>query len=764
MKLTPPRGWLALVVAICTLVLATPHATAQTVPQPKQQPSSDAATEAAPQPVREDLQKLLDTLRDPAKRDELARQTETLLQVEQQAPPPEERSFGARILEALSAGFRDLSQSIQQVAHGFGDSNRLLLWLETQASDPQRRAMWLDVAKDFALSLGGAAIVAWVVGLGVARARQRLADRAGDRLFRRIRFAAVRLVLEVLPMIAFGLIALGVLGWVGPPETERLALLAMINAALISMAGAVIARFLFSPVEPTLRLVPMSDSTAVYLYIWSRRLTVVAVWSYMLLQTALLLGLPYAGYLVAAKVLGLILTTLVIVLILQSREAVARRIRGHAPSEGGRRIVPGVVRGRIAEIWHVLAIVYLAGLYVVWALNIPGGFYYVARATVITLLVIAAVAAGETWLPRLFNRLAGLDARLLTRYPMIAARANRYIPLFRCVVVYVVRIAAFLVILAAWRVDVGGILFGDTGRDVLGRLADIAIVLVIALVAWEITSGLITAHLNRRDQEGQAIIRSARIRTLLPLIRNALMILISMMATLIVLSEIGVDIAPLLAGAGVVGLAIGFGAQSLVKDVITGAFFMFEGTINIGDVVDLGGKSGQVEGMNIRSIRLRDLNGSVHTINFGSVTTVTNLTREFSFYVVDVKVSYQYDPKDVMEVLRQTGQEMRADPTFKHDILDDIEVFGVETFADTSFIVRSRIRTRPIRQWDVGREFNRRLKHNLEKRGIVQAVPGAPPFVSPLQPQQAQPAPAPAPSEPQQQEEAPRRHASNRKH
>ncbi len=769
MDLTRPRGWLAPVLVACALAFAS-QAIGQTIPQPTQQPKSEPSASAEQRPVREDLQRLLDTLRDPAKRDELANQIETLLRVDQQAgPAPEERGLGARILEALSTGFHEISQSVQEVAHGFGDSNRLLHWLETQGSNPGRRAMWLSVGKDLALSIGGGVIVAYLLNLGVGRARQNLARRAGERLFRRIRFGAARLVLELLPVIAFGLVALGVVGWVGPPDTERLALLAMINATLVSMAGAVMARCLFSPFEPALRILPMSDATAAYLYIWSRRMIVVAVWGYVLLETALLLGLPYSGYLVAAKMLGLILTALLVILVLQNRGAVAQRIRGRPRAEGSRRIVPGVIRGRIAEIWHVIAILYLAGLYLVWALNIPGGFYYVARATIITVLVVAAVAAGEAWLPRLFNRISGLDAALTARHPMIAVRANRYILVLRRGLVYAVRIAAFLLILAAWRFDVEAILFGQTGRDLLGRLADIGIVLVIALVSWEIASGLITAHLNRTDPTGSVVIRSARIRTLLPLVRNALMILISLMAALIILSEIGVDIAPLLAGAGVVGLAIGFGAQSLVKDVITGAFFMFEGTINVGDVVDLGGKSGQVEGMNIRSIRLRDLNGSVHTINFGSVAIVTNMTRDFSYYVVDVKVSYQYDPNHVMEVLRQTDEEMRADPQFKHDILDPIEVLGLDTFADTAFIVRSRIRTRPIRQWDVGREFNRRLKHNLEQRGIVQAVQGAPPFVSPLQlqpPPQAQPAPPAAPpaSQPQPQpHEESRRHTASRK-
>jgi small-conductance mechanosensitive channel len=725
----PRRGWLAPMLVALALSLAIPHAFAQTpfsAPQPKSTPTQQA------QPTREDLQNMLQTLRDPAKRDELAKQIETLLAVQEPATVPEQdRGIGARVLGALSAGFQQFSQFMEEVGRGFGGSGHLLSWIETQGTDPTLRAMWLDIGEDLAISLGAGLIVAFFLNFGVKAGRRRLALRAGDRLFRRIRFATARLILELLPVIAFGLVALAVAGWVAPVPIARLALLAIINAALISMAGAAIARFLFSPIEPALRLFPLSDSTAVYLYIWSRRLIVVSVWGYVLLETAMLLGLPQPGYFVAAKILGLILTGLLIILVLQNRETVARWIRGNPPLEGGRRIVPGAARNRTAEIWHVAIIAYLAGVYLVWAFEVSGGFLYLMRATIITLLVVGAVAAGEYWLPRLFNRFSGLDAALLARYPLVAARANRYVPILRRTVVHAVRIAACLLILAAWRVDVGDILFGQVGRNILGRFADIAIVLVLSLAAWEILGGIIYAHLNRRNESGYSMLRSARARTLLPLVRNILLIVISVMASLIILSEIGVDIAPLLAGAGVVGLAVGFGAQSLVKDVIAGAFLLFEDTINLGDVVDVGDKSGVVEGMTIRSIRLRDQTGAVHTMNFGTLAVITNKTRDYSYYVADTKVSYRYDPDEVMAVLRQTDEELRAEATFKHDILAPIDIKGLESFADTSFIVRSRVRTRPMRQWDVGCEFNRRLKHNLESHGIMLDVPAAPPFAAP---------------------------------
>ena len=728
------RGWLAAMLAAFALAAAVQPGAAQSVipapqPAPKSAPSQSQPAEA--QAARENLQELLQTLQDPAKRDALARQIEALIELQQQqaAPPAQERGLGARVLAALSASFQQISDLTEQLGHGFGDSSHLLSWLETQGSDPTLRGMWLSVGTDLVLSLGAGLVVAYLINIGVRRVRQRLADRAVDGVFRRIRFAAARLLIELLPIIAFGLVALGALGWLAPPGTVRLALLVVINATLITMAGTVVVGFILSPMEPPLRLVPLRDSAAVYLYIWARRLIVVGVWGYMLLQAGLLLEMPASAYAGAAKALGFVLTALLVILILQNREGMARWIRGTPRPDGGGRIVPGVVRGRIAEIWHVLAIAYVVGFYFVWALEIAGGFFYLARATAITLLVIAVVASGEVWLPRLLNRFSGLDAALVARHPVVAARANRYVPIFKRVVVYAIRIAAILVILAAWEVNVGAALFSSTGRDILGRITDIAIVAVIALASWEIASGLITAHLNRRDESGHAIIRSARVRTLLPLIRNALMILITVMATLVVLSEIGVDIAPLLAGAGVAGLAIGFGAQSLVKDVITGAFFMFEGTINIGDVVDINGKGGLVEGMTVRSIRLRDYNGDLHTINFGSVGVITNMTRDFSYYLCDVKVAYRYGVDEIIAVLRETDEELRRDPALKGDILAPIEIAGVESFADTTFIIRSRIKTRPIRQWDVGRAFRRRLKLKFEEKDIQLAVPGLPAYV-----------------------------------
>lgn len=191
-----------------------------------------------------------------------------------------------------------------------------------------------------------------------------------------------------------------------------------------------------------------------------------------------------------------------------------------------------------------------------------------------------------------------------------------------------------------------------------------------------------------------------------------------MIVTMTVLSEVGVNIAPLLAGAGVVGLAVGFGAQTLVKDVITGFLFLIEDAIAVGDVVQLGSHSGVVEAVTVRSLRLRDLSGTVHQIPFSEVTSIVNMTKDFSFALMDIGVAYRENIDDVIDVIKQVGAELRADPEFGPLIVEDIDVLGLDRFDDSAVVIRARIKTPPVKQWTVRRGFNRLLKKRFDELGI----------------------------------------------
>ncbi|WP_049974662.1 mechanosensitive ion channel family protein [Azospirillum sp. B4] len=211
---------------------------------------------------------------------------------------------------------------------------------------------------------------------------------------------------------------------------------------------------------------------------------------------------------------------------------------------------------------------------------------------------------------------------------------------------------------------------------------------------------------------------SARTRTLLPLFRKTLAIVLSTAVALVILSQVGVNVGPLLAGAGIAGIAIGFGAQTLVKDFITGLFILMQDAVAVGDVVAVAGCSGTVEQISIRSMRLRDVSGTVIIIPFSEVTTVKNMTKEFSYAMFEVGVAYREDVDQVSEVLTELGADLQADPDYADRILEPIDILGLDKFADSAVVIKARIKTRPSDQWKVMRAFNRRMKQRFDELGI----------------------------------------------
>jgi small conductance mechanosensitive channel len=184
------------------------------------------------------------------------------------------------------------------------------------------------------------------------------------------------------------------------------------------------------------------------------------------------------------------------------------------------------------------------------------------------------------------------------------------------------------------------------------------------------------------------------------------------------LAQIGLDVTPILAGAGIVGLAVGFGAQNLVRDVIGGFFLVLENQVRVGDVAVVNGTGGVVEAITFRTIVLRDLAGVVHVIPNGAITTLANMTKGWSAYVIDIGVAYKEDTDQVVEVMRNVAETLRKDPRFGPSILEEIEIFGVDDFKESEVTIKARLKTVPIQQWTVGREYRRRLKKAFDTRGI----------------------------------------------
>jgi small conductance mechanosensitive channel len=295
--------------------------------------------------------------------------------------------------------------------------------------------------------------------------------------------------------------------------------------------------------------------------------------------------------------------------------------------------------------------------------------------------------------------------------------------------VLVVRIVTFLLVwalLALPLLTALGLPFGfgmERGAIRVWLLASGIRIVTIIVVAWLVlrVALLATDRLSRELSAGEGvdvIERTKRAQTLGRLVHNVLAVLISSMALLMVLRELGVDIVPMLTGAGIAGVALGFGAQWLVRDVIAGFYLILDNQVRVGDVAAINGVGGVVEAINLRTIVLRDAEGTVHVFQNGAINTLSNRTKDFSFYVIDLNIAYGQDPDRVVALARGVGEELRADPTYQSHILAPLEIFGVDAFLDSKITIKLRIKTLPQKQWEVGRELRRRLLLALEHGGI----------------------------------------------
>jgi small conductance mechanosensitive channel len=246
----------------------------------------------------------------------------------------------------------------------------------------------------------------------------------------------------------------------------------------------------------------------------------------------------------------------------------------------------------------------------------------------------------------------------------------------------------------------------------------IMLIVVGLAVGLKATTLLIGRILDRIGQRKDDTEYRKRADTLKSVIRYLISTVLFAVALMMILGEIGIEIGPILAAAGVVGLAVGFGAQHLVQDLLAGFFILLEDQIRVGDVVEVAGKGGLVEQVSLRTVVLRDLAGNVHYVRNGQIDAVTNMTKEYSRYVFDVSIAYRENVDEVMNVIREIDAGLREDPEFGPDILAPIEILGVDRFADSAVVIKARTTTRPIQQWRVGREFNRRMKQRFDELDI----------------------------------------------
>jgi small-conductance mechanosensitive channel len=756
-----------LLVVLALLTLAAP-ARAQLA-----LPGAAAAKPAAadtPHLSPAETQSVLDLLNDPKKRAAFEAQLESLTKAAAAtAPKPAAApavplapdSVGAEVIQKSASWLSDLGNQVTAFNHVLGNLPSVWAFSLRVLHDPVRRAAAGQAAWHLGLILLVAAAVEWVFDRILRRpigALARMApggnaaspgipngDLADDespheddhpallaapipparqhrfsrtvRVLKRLPFFLMRLVLELLSPALF--LALAYSGMIFVDPATQAVLWVAITAYLAVRLATAVTRSLVSPEYPSLRMVHLNDQGAAYALVWVRRLAAVAGFGYAATQIGVQFGLPPAARDAFLKAVALLDHLFLVVIVMQCRRQVADRIRSHA----SRLTIAGRVRNRIASVWHLIAVFFIMALWLVWAAQVRNGYAKLWRFFVISIgVLILARLVGILLLGGL-DRAFRISPEMSQRYPGLEKRANRYYPLLRGFITTLLFFATALALLQAWGVDtLAWFHTGALGGKLASAIVTVVIAGAIALAVWESVNTGLDRHLARLSREAQ-FGKSARLRTLMPILRTILMISLAGVFGLTALSEIGVNIAPLLAGAGILGVAIGFGSQKLVQDFITGIFLLLENAMQVGDAVTVAGLSGSVENLSIRTMRLRAGDGSVHIIPFSSVSTVTNSNRGIGNAAVAVTLPLEEDTDHVSDVLAEIVRGMRGEQAFRDMMRSDFQLWGVDKVDSGNVTIVGQIVCTDTGRWAVQREFNRRMNIRFKELGIKIGTP-----------------------------------------
>lgn len=715
---SPTIRTLALLLALSPLLAGGP-ARAQTPAPPPAPATAPAQAPASPnQPAAvsaEQLQQLLDTIQIPAERQRLIGELQALIAAQNAIEQKQSQSGLKVFFGGVSEEAKGLAGEILEAAQVVVDAPRLIGYFRNQAEDSGARARWIGVAKELAIVFGLAVLADWLVWF-LLRVPMRRLNARGAEAAQQIMYLAAGAAIEALPILVFAAVAFIVLPLTEPNFATDNVAKTLIGAYLWSRIIVTVARvLLLSP--SALALYPLGEETRHYLYIWARRFTNWTVYGLAAAACAWWLSAPGAIYAVLLRIVVLVLGVLAVVFVLQNRKSVADWLRGDSAGESRRSPGWKLFRTRLAEVWHILALIYILGTFGVFALHIQGGIMFLLRSTVVSVVLVLAAALAGQFIQRAVRRGFAISPDLKARFPTLEARTNRYIPALTLVVSVAIYVIAAIALLQAWGVDAFTWLQATASSRAAGSLMSVAIALVAALAAWELFISLLEHHMQKLESDSR---KRARAQTFFPFLRLVVVVILGVILGFVVLDALGISLGPLLAGAGVFGLVAGLGSQAIIKDIMTSVAVLVDDTIAVGDYIDVGnGREGTVEAIALRTIKLRTQGGGLMTVPFSEAHVITNLSKEASYYVAEISVSYHEDCNRAIDLLKETAEEMRREPAYKNVILAPLEIFGLDRFELGAYIIQARLKTQRTKHLATGREFNRRVKEAFDKHHIA---------------------------------------------
>ena len=497
------------------------------------------------------------------------------------------------------------------------------------------------------------------------------------------------------------------------------------------------ANLFLAPAAPTLRLFPLQEADAKFIYRWTIAIVVTAIAIADVAYIFLGAGIRMESFLLIYSMSGLSVSLLVVIVIWRSRHRVARAIW---PGDSGREKTESSLRARVARTWHWFAMLYVIGMGGFWFIRGLAGGEGAFLPTIISVFLIPLLIGISRWAEHLLDIAAGLspssfilpdtdnhesisDPEAALSEDVVDQKVDRtsylqqHLPLIKTTLRILLLALLFFLIMRLWGVDLPlGRIFTSTALNILGLA-------LLGIVVWQFTKARIDKKIREEmpddDEEMEEGGRGgSRVGTLLVLLRKFILSVLFVIVSLIILSSLGINIGPLIAGAGVIGLAIGFGSQTLVRDILSGVFFLIDDAFRVGDYIETGGIKGMVEHISLRSVKLRHPRGMVFTIPFGDMGAVQNFSRDYIITKLDIRVRYDVDVDQIRKIVKKINLELQKDEEIGPVLLSKIKSQGVREMDDSAMILRVKFKTPPGEQFVVRREVYKRIQESFREHGI----------------------------------------------
>ncbi|KDU97482.1 mechanosensitive ion channel protein MscS [Komagataeibacter rhaeticus] len=729
--------------------------------------------------TREQARQVLDVINDPAKRAEFENTLAAIAsQLPAAAPAPapaatvaarpvsvQPDSLGSDIVQDASSLRGKLIVQAQHFVALFGDLVFVVHWTHTIFADPDSRIILLDAVGRATLILllalaaehGFSLLLRRPLLKVTARAmatEQRLnlhappqgmsapstPDAAGSddsaarqtqqddmqaqhatlRLLARVPYSLLHLLIKLLPVGLFFALGTSFAYLLTTTQQARAVTITLTNAYVVARVVYLLMETLFVPRSPAIRLCSASNQTAFMVTHWLNFL--VAAPSVVVCLSTLggVFDMPARGTEAIIRSVVLVEHVLVAIFTWRVRTHVATALQ---PPARLRAQPFWMFVGRLVHLWWVPAMFFNFALWLIWATHISGGYAWIIRTVILTTAVVILSRVLSVVLYNLQNRLFHVSPALEARYPGLQARMDYYYPVSRKILSFLMFFATAIVFLQALGLPaIHFLVHGRLGQKLIGVIGSVLVAYTVAIFTWEAANAALQGQITRFENSSQTG-RASRLRTVLPIIKTVLLALIIIIVAVTTLSQIGINVAPLLTGAGIMGAAIAFGAQSLVKDFITGFFMLVENAIQVGDWVTAGGVAGTVEHLSIRTLRLRSINGDLHIIPFSEVSSIANTSRDYNLVVVDIMIDLGQDTQQLTTILHEELEELRKEPRYTHLVLSDFKFLGIEQADGNGARFLGSIRTSPGAKWTVYRAYYSRLAVRMNREGIKFPVP-----------------------------------------